>query len=486
MLLFLFAGLLFPLGFMPINLPGIALLSAAIFFYQLCIRKQYAFRFGFCYGVGKYLLGVSWIYLPIAHFSNAPIILAVFLSILFILFLSLYEGLFAYAFNRLSKRLSLTRKGLLFSALGTLIEWLRAHLFTGFPWLTLGYSQTDTPLSHFAPLIGSYGLSFLCYGISATLALAALNHKKQYRYLATSVLPFMIAGLFSFIHYTTPLKEPFSVSLVQANIEHQNKWSLHYFDSLIERYDNLTEKALGSELIIWPETALSLPNTNIPDVLDYLENKVDRHHSQLLLGIPYEKAPNEYTNAMLLLGKKRTHYDKRHLVPFGEYVPLSWFKPLLNQFNIPFPDLKPGLAKQPLLHIGNAVIAPFICYEIAFANLLKSQLPAANLLVTISDDSWYEHSLLKGQHLQIAKMRSLESQKTQLFEANTGLTAIIDHNGQVIKSLSPNQADVLRAEVSLRVGATPWSYYGDNAIILLILFLAMPLIFGRNRANHFM
>ena len=472
-----FAGALFPLGFAPLALPGLALLSLAIFFTQLDNKTpKQACLIGWIYGLGKYGLGISWIYVCIANFSNAPMIIAIAATVLFIAFLACYEACFALIYTTLFQTGSVINKVLGFALLNITFEWLRSVLFTGFPWLLLGHALIDSPLSSLMPIIGSYGLGFIGALLAGLLAVAARLNKK--RYFILFILPFLVVKPLDNIQWTTSLPKTLSVSLIQGNVSERRKWVNKHLDDIIERYIKLTQENWSSDLIVWPETALPIPSTYIEDILSGLSDEAKNHHSHLLIGIPYQNGET-LSNGMMLLGKKKGLYQKQHLVPFGEYIPLSIFKFIMQYFDIPLGQLTPGAVSQSPIVFNHIRVAPFICYEIAFSHYILPHLPNANLLVTLSDDSWYGHSFAKAQHLQIARVRSLESGRYQLFSTNNGITAIINEKGKVIKQLPDETINVLKERVILKTGYTPWGYYGDKPIIIFLMILLLGSICSR-------
>lgn len=477
-----FAGALFPLGFAPVALPGLALLSLAILFTQLDRKTpKQASLIGWIYGLGKYGLGISWIYVCIANFSNAPVIVAILATLLFIAFLACYEACFALIYTTLFRTASAISKVLGFALLYIIFEWLRSVLFTGFPWLLLGDALIDSPLSSLMPVMGSYGVGFIGVLLAGLLAVAARLNKK--RYFILFILPFLVVKPLETIQWTTTLPETLNVSLIQGNVSEKRKWMNEHLDDIIERYIKLTQDNWSSDLIVWPETALPIPSTYIEDILSGLSDAAKNHHAHLLIGIPYQKGET-LSNAMMLLGDKRGLYQKQHLVPFGEYIPLSIFKLIMQYFDIPLGQLTPGAVHQSPIVFNHIRVAPFICYEIAFSHYILPHLPNANLLVTLSDDSWYGHSFAKAQHLQIARVRSLESGRYQLFSTNNGITAIINDKGKVVKQLPNETINVLKEKVILKSGYTPWAHYGDSPIIITLLILLLVMLIFQELKKH--
>jgi len=226
----------------------------------------------------------------------------------------------------------------------------------------------------------------------------------------------------------------------------------------------------NSDFIVWPESSFSLPQTYGKQVLDNLEIEAKQHNATINIGLPYQEADGRYYNALMLIGADNGKYFKRHLVPFGEYTPLNFLiGPLLSWLKIPMSNFSAGPTNQPLLDVHGVKIAPFICYEIVYPNLVNRDLPEAQMLMTISEDAWYGDSNAVDQHLEMAQMRSLESGRYSLFAVNTGISAIIDDHGKILQSLSLNKRGVITQQVPAMIGRTPWSVTGDGIWLLMML-----------------
>lgn len=476
------AGLLFSLGLAPFNYSGLTIISLSIWFYLLQTNNlKNSLLLSWLYGIGKYGLGISWIYVSISNFSELHWFFSFLITCTFIAFLSLYEVLLSLIYKRLSKKLGNLMNCLSFSALGVLIEALRSWLFTGLPWLLAGHSQLTTPLHKLAPILGSISLSFMCYLIASFINQAFFIHqtKKTYNYLYAfmCILPFIMVDKLTPSNWTTPIQQSLSVSLLQGNVSHDLKWNEEQLYKSLELYQQLTRSRLIDDLIVWPETALPMPSLYAMDILSALKNSAYEHHSSVILGAPGMNADGSLSNSMFLLGKKTGRYDKQHLVPFGEYMPIKMFHPLYKWFNIPFAELNTGDHATDLFNVKDLTIAPFICFEIAFNHSAHLQkMKQSNLLLTITDDSWFGHSFAKAQHLQIAQMRSLEAGRPQLFASNDGLTAFINEKGNITKTMPAYKRGYLNNKIKGVQGNTPFLNTGNKPILSMafgILLLAI-------------
>ena len=426
---------------------------------------------GFAYGLGLFLAGVSWVYISLHEFGAMPAPLAAVATLLFCAFLALYPALVGYLQARLAGPVA-ARQLLLIPALWALTEWLRGWVFTGFPWLSLGYSQAESPLAGYAPLLGVFGLSWLiwlCAGL--LLALARPNARTRGAALAALALVLGLGYGLTRIEWTHAQGEPISVSLVQGNIAQDLKWDAGRFAATVQLYQRMTERS-AARLTVLPETA-------IPRFLDLLDPALVRaldasarsHGGDLIIGLPLRDAPGRYYNSVLSLGASPSQrYDKIHLVPFGEFIPpgFGWVLAILK---IPLADFSRGSAAQAPLALAGQKIAVNVCYEDAFGEEIIRLLPEATLLVNVSNVAWFGDSLAPHQHLQIAQLRALETGRSMLRATNTGMTAIIDHRGRVAAALQPFTQGTLNGAAQGRSGATPYVRWGNMPLVLLALFV---------------
>lgn len=357
---------------------------------------------------------------------------------------------------------------LLIPALWVLTEWLRSWVFTGFPWLILGYSQTDTPLGGYAPIAGVFALSWLVW-LGAGLLLALARAATRGRALASLALILGLGWGLARVEWTQPLGAPVTVSLLQGNIAQDLKWDAARFASTVQLYQRMIERS-AARLTILPETAIPRFLDLIdPELVRALERSARGHGGDLILGLPLREAPGRYYNSALTLGASPTQrYDKIHLVPFGEFIPpgFGW---VLSVLKIPLADFSRGNAAQAPLALAGQKIAVDICYEDAFGGEIIRFLPEATLLVNISNVAWFGDSLAPHQHLQISRMRALETGRGMLRATNTGMTAIIDHRGRVTAALAPFTQGTLTGSAQGRSGATPFVRWGNAPLVLLAL-----------------
>jgi apolipoprotein N-acyltransferase len=468
-------------GFAPASLAPLPLFTAAglLWLWQGAATPRRAAALGFAFGMGLFLAGVSWVYVSLHRFGAMPAPLAAIATLLFCAFLALFPALAGYL-QAQSARPIASRQLLLVPALWVLAEWLRDWVFTGFPWLTLGYSQAASPLGAYAPLTGVFGVSWLVW-LVAGLLLALARARGRVAALAGLALVFGVGYGLKQLEWTLPQGAPVTVSLVQGNIPQELKWDEARFAATVQLYRRMTEGS-AARLTILPETA-------IPRFLDLLDPELLRSLAQgarnrggdLIIGLPLRDAPGRYYNSVLSLGASPTQrYDKIHLVPFGEFIPpgFGW---VLSVLQIPLTDFSRGGVAQAPLALAGQRIAVNICYEDAFGEEIIRALPEATLLVNVSNVAWFGDSLAPHQHLQIAQLRALETGRTMLRATNTGMTAIIDHHGNVAAVLPPFTQGTLNGSVQGRSGATPYVRWGNAPVIALALLVCGLLTLRRRK-----
>jgi len=479
-LLALLAGALLPLAFAPLSLFPLAVLAPALLFLLwLDVTPKRALWRGLLFGFGQFGVGVSWVYVAIHDFGHSGVPLAVFLTALFVGTLALFPALLGYFAVRFARGPEWLRLTLLFPAAWTLFEWLRGWVLTGFPWLNLGYSQIDAPLRGLAPLVGVYGVT-LAVAVSAGLVAALVLAERRIRLFALAglVVLWLSGALLTRVDWTRESGPPLRVSLVQGNIPQDSKWRPELVQHTLDLYADLTRQHWDSRLILWPEAAVTVFHHEVAgDYLPGLAREARAHGTDIVLGIPVrEPGTHRYYNSLLALSDKPGFYHKRHLVPFGDYLPLEEFlRGLIRFFDLPMSGFSAGPDQQPLLQAAGQKIASAICYEDTFGEELIAALPEATLLVNATNNAWYGNSFAPHQHLEMSRLRALETGRYMLRVTTNGVSAIIDQHGK-IRGRSPQfETYVLSGEAVPRSGATPYVRTGNLPVILLTLGI---LIYG--------
>ncbi|AKQ33589.1 apolipoprotein N-acyltransferase [Candidatus Coxiella mudrowiae] len=476
------AGALLALAFAPANWFPIAFISPAIL---LSIWERYtplqSLWRGWLFGLGFFGIGTSWIYVSIHKFGNANVPLAVLITILFIFILSVFIAIQGFSFSLLFRRKSMVTTSLFaFPAWWVIWEWLRSELFTGFPWLFLGYSQIHFPLKGFAPLIGVYGVSLIVALISGCLYLLFFYKEIKIKILSVLVIVILLlmGGSLTTRQWTHPQKKILQVSIVQGNIYQTIKWDINCLFSILHTYYAETSKHWQSDIIVWPEAGIPIYSQQIPSFMDSLNKKAKENQTALIAGIPiYHEKTQQVFNGLTVLGEGHGLYLKRHLVPFGEYLPLTrLFSSVIKYFNIPMSDLSSGPWNQPAIYAKNISFAPFICYEIAYPFEVLNSMEGKAFIVVVSDDSWFNDTIASAQQLQITQMRALETGRYLIYSTNTGITAIIDPSGKIHQSVPQNKLIVLTGQITPMSGKTPlmkWNYYPILGIVIIFLLLEL-------------
>lgn len=478
------AGAAAVLSFAPIGLYPVAIGSFALLV-PLWTRAspRRAFWIGFAFGMGLFGAGVSWVYVSLSVYGGMPPPLAAFATVCFCALISLFPAGAGWLQARVPAP-DLARACLVMPAAWTLFEWLRSWVLTGFPWLSAGYAATGWPAQGLAPLLGVFALSFLTFSLGGLLW-AALRSGKPLVPVVIAVAVLGMGQALRHVEWTEAAGAPVSVALIQGNIAQEMKFQPERYARILDTYARLAEES-RAKLTVLPETALPrLLDQVEPAYLARLEQAARRNGGDILVGVPYREAPGTYYNSVVSLGvSPRQVYHKTHLVPFGEFVPTA-FGWVMRWLSIPMSDFSRGAATQAPLAVAGERVAVNVCYEDAFGDEISRRLPQATLLVNMSNVAWFGDSLAPAQHLQIARMRSIETGRMHLAATNTGITAAIDRDGSVLASLPQFREGRLEVSAQGYSGATPYVRFGDwPALLLSLLVLASAVSIARLRSNR--
>lgn len=463
-----------PLGFAPFSLFFVPILALAALFYlwrQVSPRRA-AWR-GFLFGAGMFGWGVSWVHISMNQFAGVDLVSAVSLTVLLVAYLSIYPAFLGWLMVRLFPDCNWVRLLLVSPAVWTLLEWARSWVLTGFPWLSLGYSQIDSPLAGLASFSGVYGVSWAAAFTSSLLVYAYLGGKQR---ALTRMLPALLAlwtvswGM-SFIDWSRPFGKPLQVALIQGNVSQEFKWDAAYTEETLNRYLEMSRAHNDADLIVWPETAIPLFLHEAELVLEELDQERLYHGTEFLLGIrEYDAVNRQFYNSVVSIAEKPRTYRKNHLVPFGEYVPLrALLGDVLRFLDMPqYEDFAAGGTEQKSIEIGKYLLGVSICYEDAFPKEVSRPMPYANFLVNVSNDAWFGDSIAAWQHLQIARMRALENGRYLLRATNTGVSAVIDAKGEIIAQAPQFALEAVRAKIQPMEGGTPYALSGNFQLFFLM------------------
>ena len=479
------AGALLACAFAPLNLWPLAILCPALlmWLWEGAAPRRAAWS-GFCFGAGTFAFGTPWLYISIHDVAQAPMALALGLVLALVLIMAAYHWLLGYLSARALPASGPWRWLVGLPALWLLIEWWRGWFLSGFPWLSLGYSQTDTALAGFAPLTGVYGLSaLLLVGSGALVALVRAGGPVRIVAAVLLLLPWPVGAALRRVSWTQPSGAPVSVAILQGAVPQDLKWQEDNVEPTRQLYTQLNQQALGARLIIWPEAALPQLANEVARYLGQQWSDARQHGSDLVMGILRVDEDDKYYNSVLTLADKVSFYDKHHLVPFAEYFPVPGFiRSWLEFMNLPYSDFTAGAASQPTVAAGGTRLALGICYEDAYGSVNLQALASAGVLVNVTNDAWFGHSWARYQHFQIARMRAIEAQRPLLRAANDGISAMVGAHGEILAQAQQFQPTVLRGTVQPRVGLPPYARFGNWLIVVTGLLGAAAAAGVRRRA----
>ena len=488
-LLAVIAGILFTLAFAPFDYAYLALAALSLLFASWQnITPGRAFLRGYLFGLGAFGLGVSWVYISIHDFGRANMLSSGLLTGLFVGFWALFPALVGYVSVKLQPANRNLISMMVMPVVWLLIEYLRGYLvLNGFPWLQVAYSQLETPLAGFIPVAGVYGTGFLV-ALTASAIVFMFQTRKHWLSLTTMLVVLWATGsVLQTIKWTHPIGDPIRVSLIQGNITQDQKWLPENRLKTLQYYKSMTEANWDSAVVVWPETSIPAYLSEVNEwFLLPLSKAAQQHKTDLIVSLPaHGNSEDEKYNAVMTLGKETRMYRKKHLLPFGEYMPwqpVSGF--ILNSLAIKLGNFKSGDDDQPLLKAGGYPFLTSICYEDAFGDAGIIGLSNAAYLVNVTNDGWFGNSIEPHQHLQIARMRAMETGRFLLRATNTGVTAVVAPDGRIISQLPLFKATVLTETITPMGGMTPYANSGDNpVIIVLVVLLILLLGYDRSLAN---
>ena len=479
---------------------------------------------GFGFGLGWFCVGIGWLYISMHDFGELPAPLAALAVLLLAAYLSIYfVGATWLAARTLARRGPLAF-AIVFGAATVLAEWLRGTVFTGLPWVAVGYAQVDAPLAGYAPLVGAYGVGGIAALLAALLAIVGVTalgrnggRRRRWQPAALAlVAAVLLAGQgLRTVDWSTPIGRPLDVRLIQGNVAQQMKFDPAQALAAMAAYTEAIEAEATTrpDLILLPETAWIVPwQRTPPELAERVLAAVRTSGSTVALGLPLvtwparrdsagmgasvgtgagahtdaDRAPPvaRTTNSIVAIspdpgapdGVTMAQYDKRHLVPFGEFIPpgFRWF---VDMMKIPLGDFDRGLPGQTPFGIGGQRVAGLVCYEDAFGDEVAAAVrgdAGATLLANVTNVGWFGHSHASDQHLQMARMRTLELARPMVRATNTGMTAAIDADGTVLAMAEPFVRTAIAARVQGRTGLTPYARAGDwPALALAVAALAL-------------
>jgi len=491
----LISGAVTPLSFAPFNLWPVGLISIAVFAIASYHAKtpKTAFLYALSFGLGYFGTGVSWVYVSIYYFGSTGLPLALLLTSLFIAFVAFFFALPFYLLPYCKTSYKLT---LGFPLLWVFSEWVRTWVFTGFPWLFMGYSHIDDYLVGWAPIGGVLLVSLWAVMSSGIMAAWATgNGSRRYKTIMSLCIVSIWLGGYGLqqVSWTKPINDNITVGLVQPNIPQNLRWAPDYQETIRQRLRDLSEPLWGKDWIIWSEAAIPAPYAYATDFIEETRLLANQSNSTVISGVLYEKPLGEkgqqYFNSVIGIGDSEGIYHKQRLVPFGEYVPLeSWLRGVIEFFNLPFSVIASGGAHQSLLQVGNYALANAICYEIAYPALVAQQAKDSHVLLTISNDAWFGDSIGPLQHFQMARMRAVEIGRYVIRGTNNGVSAIIAADGKVQQRSEQFVMTNLQGNVVPMEGNTPFMIWQNYLVLGILLIMSgaayLHTLKGKARTPH--
>lgn len=475
-LIALISGMLLPFALAPFHWWWLAILSPALFYATLHKRTaRQSFFIGWSFGFGMWFVGAFWLYTSVHVYGNTPAALAVGMIIIMAMLMGLFSAVQAWVYRRFFPETPLT-----FAPLWILFEWLRTWLFTGFPWLFIGYAFTTYGLDEYAPLFGVYAVSFAVILIAC--AFTECLKGKRFWIVPIALVCLGAWGAKQLQWVSQKTDKPLSVSLIQGNIPQDLKWLANYRAETLMIYAELSRSEWGRDLVVWPEASIPDFQIDVAPFVNLMTQYATNKGSAWVTGIPYWDVNSSieapiYYNSIIASGDNASGlYHKQRLVPFGEYIPLAgalhWVAPGVKD-EVTLAGFSAGHDQQQPLLIKNHRLAAGICYEMAYPNLTRKNAQNSDFLVTISNDAWFTGTASPWQHLQMVQMRAKENGRWIIRATNTGVTAFINQHGEIVSKLPQDQRQILRGDLPAMQGQTLYNRLGDWPILGFAVFLLL-------------
>ena len=469
------AGILFALSFAPFDFPSLVFIALAVFRLLLIeLSTKKAILRGFLFGFGIFGVGVSWVFASMVVNTETSYALPVLMTLFYCSFWAVFPAIFAYLFVKISDQEQETDSVLLFASLWVLVEYIRGEwILNGFPWLQVAYSQLDSPFAGFIPVFGSYGTGFIIAILAALFAEIVLDRTKII--VLFVIFPLLTQGgqELKRVDWTDENGDPIKVTLIQGNIAQKDKWAVENRNITLKQYYDDSARHWDSDVIVWPETAIPAYYEDVKD--DYLiplQQEAVQNNTDIITSLPHKDKRGKLYNSVLVLGKDPGMYKKIHLLPFGEYLPwqpVSGY--VLALMEIRLGNFSAGTIDQPLLKVAGHNFVTSICYEDAFGEQSISNIEQASFLVNVTNDGWFDGSIEPYQHMQIARMRALESGRYLLRATNTGVTGVVSEKGKIINQAPLRQRSTITSDIKPMSGLTPYARIGDKPTIIFVIFI---------------
>lgn len=477
-------GALASLGFAPVSRPAATIVCVALLWeIWSTLSPRRAMLAGFAFGFGLFAAGTYWLYTAVHGVGKVPIPISLLLMGGLVAIMGIYYAVVGFAYARYSRHHAPIDCLCVLPGSWVLMEWLRGWFLSGFPWLSVGYSQIDTPLAGYAPVLGVYGVSLAAMLVAGSLVLVL---KRRFALAIVTIVSVYGAGyLLGRVAFVQPSGAPVSVALIQGAVSQDEKWQAENREPTRRLYRELTEQAWGSRIIVWPEATLPQLYHDAVPFLGEVYAGAHAHGSSLVLGLlRYDPDTDSIRNGLVSLGDTEEWYYKRRLVPFGEFFPVpSFVRAWMRLGNLAYVDLMPGPATQPPLHVAGLKLGETICYEDSYAAEQLAVLKDADVLVNVSNDAWYGDSSAPHQHLEITRMRALEAGRWMMRATNNGISALIAPDGRVVARTKQFVPEILKGTVTPYAGLTPYARLGNYPVLLLCVVALLLGIYVPYRAR---
>ena len=499
-ILALVAGILLVFSYAPFYFWPIAPLSVAVLFYiNNNANTKNAFQHGFLFGLGWVGAGISWVHVSIAEFGGMPLIASLALKLLLVAYLALYPALACWLSHKLGATKTYQPSYIaLFIPLFVFFEYLRGTLLTGFPWLSLGYTLTDSPLNHLAPWLGELGLSL----IILLLGYALLTlYQRQIKTSICVIASCKLLVTLSFMNqHTAYANKDIDVVLAQGNIKQELRFAPENFWPTMAKYQDMTRPYWDADLIVWPEAAVPEIEFLVDDYLSNIDKAAAFNDTALITGIiDYQFSTKAIYNNLIAVGKKNeddtsghyqylhaNRYSKHQLLPIGEFVPFEeYLRPIAPLFDLAHSSFTRGEARQNNLVANGLNVLPAICYEIVFTELVRGNYQThSDILFTVSNDAWFGDSHGPHQHMQIARMRSIELGLPLVRVTNNGISGVYDPIANKGEYLPQFETAIDKFKVKLIKGETWFAQHGYMPIYLFLLMSFITSLIYIRKTQH--
>jgi apolipoprotein N-acyltransferase len=483
------AGAATTFAFAPYGLFPLAVLGPAVLFllWEYASPREAA-RAGFFFGAALFGAGTWWIYTAIHDFGQAPVWLAGLLLVALLAIKGGYYALLGWLVIRIARDPSVARLLLLFPAAWTLMEWLRGWLFTGFPWLQLGYAHSDSPLAPLAPVAGIHLVTFATAATAGALVVLLRGTPRARVAALALVLVFWGGGLaFAGREWTRTFGKPIDIALVQGAIPQDEKWQAENRAATLDRYRELNRQVLGARIIVWPESAIPVLAHEAEAYLESIRRESRARNSDLMIGLlRFDFDSAEIRNGLYAMSAAGdAWYYKRRLVPFGEFFPVpAAVRRWMRLMSLPYYDMTPGAEHQPALAAGGERLQATICYEDAYGSDQLATLAGATLLVNVTNNAWFGDSAAPHQQLQMARFRAREAGRWLMRSTSNGITAVIAPDGAIAARAPQFEPAVLKSTVQPRTGLTPYARVGNWPVLSACALLLAAFVVARLRARR--